>query len=540
MARAKPFYVTDCETDPFKAGRVPVPFIWGVYRHDTEEYWEFETPEEVADFFRQRTCIVYAHNGGKFDYHYLRNEINSDDPIMVIAGRLARFRIGTAECRDSWNLLNEPLRVFQKEEFDYTKLEAEVREKYRDDIRKYLRSDCVNLANTLAAYFSRYGRTITQASASMRYWKKHYPVPFQTQTVVQSAYYRDFYYGGRVQCFESGHGFTPFQVVDINSAYPYAMLHQHPISPEGKLDDHLPGDSKLGPCMIRLDAVARGCFPLRAESGELFFPEDERTVREYAITGWELMAALECDAVKIVNIKEVRRFVHTINFADYIHNFYNEILKAKANKDKLGDVFAKRFMNGLYGKFAADPEKYHEYVIASDDSLHEWLARGWQFLKPWGVRHLMVRDLPEEKQRYYNVATAASITGFVRAHLFKAIQKCSGVLYCDTDSIAARDTSAVPMGGALGEWKHEMDCTEFGIAGKKLYAFRGTKPGQSVAEWKIACKGVNLSPEQIVRVSEGERIIYHPEVPTYSFQRDEPIFIAREVKRTSKDIRHMA
>jgi DNA polymerase type B, organellar and viral len=540
VSRAKPFYTVDCETDPFKVGRIPVPFIWGVYRHDTEEYWEFETPADVVSFLAPLRVVVYAHNGGKFDYHYLREYINSDDPLMVIAGRLAKFKIGEAEFRDSWNLLNEPLKVFAKEDFDYTKLEPDVRERYRDEIRRYLKSDCVNLANTLAEYFARYGRTITQASASMRYWKEHYKVPFIPQTVVQSVYYRDFYYGGRVQCFESGHAYTNFNVVDINSAYPFAMLHQHPISAEGVLENHLPADDKIGPCLIRLDAVARGCFPLRAENGELFFPEDEHTIREYAITGWELLAALECDAVKIFNIKEVRRFPHTVNFHDYIHHFYDERLKAKANGDKLGDLFAKRFMNGLYGKFAADPRKYNEYVIASDDSLQSWHQKHFQLLKPWGERHLMVRELPEEKQRYYNVATAASITGFVRAHLFKAIQKCSGVLYCDTDSIAAHDTSSIDLGQQLGQWKKELQCTEYAIAGKKLYCFRGRKAEEAPEEWKIACKGVNLTAEQIVRVSEGERIVYTPAVPTYSFQRDEPIFINREVKRTSKDIRKMA
>ncbi|MGA9854262.1 MAG: DNA polymerase, partial [Gammaproteobacteria bacterium] len=481
----------------------------------------------------------YAHNGGKFDYHYLRDAINSDDPMMVIGGRLARFKIGECEFRDSWNVLNEPLRVFQKEDFDYTKLEPENRQQFIDDIRRYLRSDCVNLANTLASYFERYGRTLTQAGASMRYWKRNYKVPMIAQTPLQSEYYRDFYYGGRVQCFENGHAHVNFSVVDINSAYPYAMLHPHPISPVGKLVEHLPGGDDLGPCLIRLDAIAKGCFPLRAEDRSLYFPDDERSVREYAITGWELMAALECDAVKIIHIKEIRKFVHTVNFTDYINTFYQERLKAKANGDKLGDVFNKRFMNGLYGKFAADPEKYKEYVIASDDSLSSWHKKGFEAIKPWGDRLLCSRGLPEEKQRYYNVATAASITGFVRAHLFKAIQKCAGVLYCDTDSIAARDTTSVMLGTDLGQFKHEMDCSEYAIAGKKLYAFRGTTQSGADPIWKVACKGVNLTAEQIVAVAQGERLTYQPAVPTYSFQRDTPVFINRRVQNTFRDIRNM-
>ncbi len=557
MARGKPFASIDCETDPFKAGRVPVPFMWGIFRGDTEEYWEFATVEEVIAFVSKRDWTFYAHNGGKFDYHYLRDHINSDDPIMVIAGRLASFKIGSAQFRDSLNLFpNTPLRSFAKEDINYSKLEADARAAYIDEIRRYLRSDCVNLWNVVNAYFTKFGRSLTQAGSSMRYWKKHYPCSFTPQTAAQSTYYREFYYGGRVQCFESGYRKHDFSVIDINCAYPHAMMQKHPISPEGVNIAHLPGDADLGPCLIRLEAVAHGCFPLRAESGELFFPDDETTVREYAITGWELIAALECNAVKIVKIKEIREFDQLVSFAEYITHFYDERKIAKTTGDKVQDIFCKYFMNGLYGKFAADPEKYKEYVITHNETLDRWCnsEHHYQDLKPWGERRLCVRDLPEVKHRYYNVCTAASITGWVRAHLFRALRQCEGVLYCDTDSIAATNIGNLPLGEQLGQWKLEFIGNEFAIAGKKLYAFGGhtmtptdslyARDGKKLTNttegYKQACKGVKLTPEQIIAVAKGERVIFNPEVPTYSFQRDEPVFISREVKNTCKDIRLVA
>lgn len=515
---------------------MPAPFLWGVY--DGENYHEFQTAAEVVVFLRDKRVIVYAHNGGKFDYHYLRDEINSDDPLMVISGRLAKFKIGEAEFRDSINILVNPLRAFAKEEIDYSKLESDVRAIHREEISRYLRSDCVNLWETISAYNKKFGSSLTQAGASMRYWRKHYKVPLVPQTAAQSEYYRDFYFGGRVQCFTEGNQKENFSVVDINSAYPRAMLEHHPLSPTALEIEHLPGDEKeLGPCMIRLDAIAKGCFPLRGERYELYFPDDETTVREYCVTGWELAAALEFDAIKIINIKEIRKFPQVVNFAEYINHFYSERLDAKARGDKVNDVFAKLFMNSLYGKFAANPEKYKEYVITHADTLDRWCneREGYHDLKAWGDRRLLVRDLPESKHRYYNVATAASITGFVRAELFKAMRRCSGVLYCDTDSIAAREIQQLPMGDQLGQWKLELVCDEYAIAGKKLYAFHGVNnKGETV--WKQASKGVKLSPEQIVAVSRGEAITFTPEVPTYSFQRNEPIFISREIKKTVKDI----
>ena len=146
-------WALDSETDPFKAGRIPQPFIWGAYCLALDRYEQFVTCEQVAEFFARRKARVYAHNGGKFDYHFLRNHINSDEPIMVIAGRLARFKIGDSEFRDSYNILPVPLRAYEKTVVDYTIFEPGLRDlpANRAIIEAYLKSDCVNLAEFLQA-----------------------------------------------------------------------------------------------------------------------------------------------------------------------------------------------------------------------------------------------------------------------------------------------------------------------------------------------------------------------------------------------------
>lgn len=543
MAAQKPFLTIDCETDPFKVGRVPLPFVWGLYDGQTEQYNEFDDVASLIAALENREVIIYAHNGGKFDYHYLREYINSDQAVMVISGRLSRFHIGVCEFRDSINILVNPLRVFAKEEIDYKLMEPDVRQKHMTEIRKYLRSDCVNLWNTIHSYNELYGRTLTQAGAAMKYWRKNYPTDFVKQTATQSAVYRDFYYGGRVQCFKKGYRKAKFSVVDINSAYPRAMLEQHPISPEGVLESVLPKGDRFLNCMIRLRAVSRGAFPLRAADG-LYFPHDERTVREYFVTGWELRAAMEHNAVRIVQLIEIHRFVKTINFADYVEHFYSERKRAKAIGDRALDTFAKLFLNSLYGKFAADPEKYAEYMIASDDTLLHWVHRGWERIGDWGTRHLVSQPLPEVKHNYYNVATAASITGYVRAMLFDALSRVYDPIYCDTDSIAARDVSGLELGPELGQWKLEAECDQYAIGGKKLYAFRKTDKwlasertkNENAPQFKTASKGVRLTPEQIIDVARGKEIIYEPDVPTYSIHSAAPHFVNRVVKSTYKDV----
>jgi hypothetical protein len=538
MARRKgrPFIVIDAETDPFKAGRIPQPFIWGCYEGDDSTYREFDTAAALVEYLSDKDVLVYAHNGGRFDFHYLRDFLAPDSPIMVIAGRLAMFKIGKAEFRDSMNILVNPLRAFAKDEIDYKKLEPDVRHLHMDEIRMYLRSDCVYLYNTIARYFNDYGRSMTQAGAAMRYWKKTYKVPFVPQTAGQSERYREFYYGGRVECFVTGHRKVSFKVIDINSAYPRAMQEQHPISPEGRAQSRMPRDKDMPRSFVRFVGTSKGALPFRADDGRLFFPND-KTERTYSVTGWELQTALELDLCSVRKVETAHVFAQTVNFRDYVKHFWDKRIEAKAIGDKAADVFAKLFLNSLYGKWAADPEKYHEYVLAEPESFPRWQRDGYVPILNWGLRILMERPLPEDKHNYYNVATAASITGWVRAYLMRALNQCSGVLYCDTDSIAARDIGSLPLGTKLGEWKHEMDCVEYAIAAKKTYAFRDKVKGQDGKDqWKVASKGVKLTSEEIVRVARGEAVTHAPIVPTYSMFESKPAFTKRIIRRTESDI----
>lgn len=589
MARkTRPIWTYDTETDPFLTDRIPTPFVWGLYDGANDRYYEFWELDKFLEFLEsayvQRIApIVYAHNGGKFaDYHCMRDRINSDEQIMVISGRLAKFRIGDVEFRDSLNILPVALKVFAKEKVDYAIMEADVRmlPKNREIISRYLQSDCVNLYEAITGFNKTYGSNLTQAGAAMKYWQKKFNVKAPKQSLTQFELYKPYYYGGRVQCFQEGHARADFKVVDINSAYPRAMLEHHPICVEAQIEDHLPAGDALTRCFVRLDAVAQGCFPFQPdrlerlagdrELGTLYFPEDDKEVREYFVTGWELKTALELNKVKIIRIKEVHHFTQTISFADYIEHFYDKRLKAKAEGNTAQDIYAKLLMNSLYGKFSSDPSRYQEYLIAHPEGVPKWMADGFIENEVWGSRYLMCRPLPESKQRHYNIATAASITGFVRAFLFESLCKCEGLLYCDTDSIAARDVSKLTQSSKLGDWKLEMECDEYAIAGKKLYAFGDVKKDYSqeiskyIAEhypdgahhsdeeimrdmkrlfkgpggwYKKACKGVDLTPEEIIVAATGGEIKYRPQVPTYSIHKPGPVFIPRNVKKTFKDIR---
>lgn len=577
--------VVDAETDPFEPGEFVQPFIWGVLLDDGS-YREFDTTEALVSWLvepAQNGLTLYAHNGGKFDYHFFREAIEADSPISVIAGRLARCRVGGVELRDSLNLFGQTrLADFAKEEIDYALMRRGVRDipANRELIRKYLKSDCVNLLALVSKFIERYGMQFTQAGAAMKYWGKHYapkePSPsggerglIPHSTAAQYERYAPFYYGGRVQCFASGHARENFEVVDINSAYPRAMMDAHPYECAGLTMSRLPKEESAIPqCLIELDGVSKGALPIRANDGSLFFPEDESKVRRYTVTGWEMLAGLETNTLAVDRIVSCHYFGKPVSFAGYIEHFFNERANAKIAEDKAGDIFAKIFMNGLYGKFASNPTKYREFVLSEAGTLsyEHWRQLGYMDQGYWGGRKMLVRPVPIEKHRYYNIATAASITGWVRAFLWRSLLACDRPLYCDTDSIAARDVSRLDTGKKLGQWKLEAECDEYAIAGKKNYAFHITgkdrpmdvtkqKPLDAANDagerytakqweelrkcWKLASKGSDLSPAEMIKAATGGTVLARANVQNFSIHRNEFVFIDRHVRSTYRDIADM-
>jgi len=525
-------YTLDAETDPFKAGRVPAPFIWGLYSENQgiEEYFEFETTKEVIQFLSTKHAIVYAHNGGKFDYHFMSEFFEPFSDVMIINGRIAKFFIGLCEFRDSYNIIPRPLKAYEKDKIDYAIMEETERFKPENlkIIKAYLRNDCKYLYEMVKIFIDNYGFNLTLASSAMKFWSKQNHI--KPPDTPRSFYNRlhPFYYGGRVECFYNGIIEKEFKVIDINSAYPFAMTHYHPYGEDFIIDDRLPvSKSAIEKSFIRLTAESTGAFPFRSKSG-LQFPNDGE-IREFTITGWEYLAALETGNLKHCKIHDVYIFDESITFTNYVEHFFKLKADSKAAGNKANTLIAKLFLNSLYGKFAANPDHYNEYIIIESDlidAVQNDKTNQYIFSGTFGKWAVMQQPLPEERQRYYNIAVAASITGFVRAYLYRAMNKCKGVMYCDTDSISCEDTSDLAIGPNLGEWELEAVCNYGAIAGKKMYAFQKLD-----GKWKTATKGVKISPEEVIKLAMGETVTFTPIAPTFSYKK-EPKFISRKVRKT--------
>lgn len=528
-------WAVDCETDPFKAGRIPRPFIWGSY--NGSEYHTFETADDFLAFITERDCICYAHNGGKFDWHYLLDRIPPFSSCMVIAGRLAKFKIGKAEFRDSFNIMPMPLRAGGKklEIEDYSIFEQSCRDApgNRELIADRLRTDCLYLFEMLQTFFLEFGLHLTISSASMACWSRIADVRKPETTAEFYARFAPFYFGGRVECFSKGEVTSPFKIIDINSAYPYAMTFLHPYGEIPHESQSLPNSrAAIQRCFLTVRCAATGCFPFRADDGSLEFPAD-RVEREFHVTGWEFLAALETGAVREYELRTVLQLPESIEFRSYMDHFYKMKTSAKAAKDAARYEFAKRFLCSLYGKFGSNPDNYSEYQLVPPRYIEAACeSEGYQFCAEVGPHALLARPLSDVKKRFYNVATAASITGFVRAYDWRAMHavRNSGatVHYIDTDCLHATGAGELDLDdNRLGAWKVEAECVYGAYAGKKLYACRTTDD-----KWKTASKGVKLTAAQICDVARGSPVEFVPDVPQYSLKRGIH-FVPRKIRRTA-------
>lgn len=513
----------DCETDPFCAERIPQPFIWGLYAPDLG-FLTFPSTKELFEFLDGTEYRIYAHNGGKFDFHYMLEYIPSWQEVITINGRLAQFKVGNNIFCDSYCILPVSLATYQKTKVDYSIFEKEEREKPENAaiIYDYLKDDCIFLYEFVDTFIKENGYSLTIASSAIKKLQKIEGFKIRDSGKRFFDMMRPYYYGGRVECFEKGLVDGEIKFFDINSAYPYAMTHEHPH--DASITTYQKNPQIKGHNFYKLQAKSLGIFPFRNDDGSLHFPNDEKE-RIFCITGWELLTAIRLN--KAENIKHIEQieFLLTKNFKKYVYHYYD--IKQNSKKGSAENIISKLYLNSAYGKFGADASKYRTTYICDQDDFGKAISKGFSIHSEIHDRLLISKQKDEKEWRYYNAATAASITGFVRAYMSEALHTIERPLYCDTDSIVFMGFHNLKCGDNLGEWKSEGEFHSGGIGGKKIYALRN----KNTREEKTACKGVKLEFEEIIKVCKGEIITKTPISPIYSLKKGK-YFLKKSIAMT--------
>ncbi len=646
----RPHSTLDLETDPFrgpshpKGERMPQAFAAGFYDGSIcTVYWPKKGEGNCIELVvhhvlkwakgQKEKPIIYMHNGGKFDAHFMLAEILIQLRKMYNIKELKLFCIGsriveieTPDCsfRDSYALIPKPLKAFsKKDEIEIEKLEPEVREKHREEITKYLRQDCVGLYDGLSEFFKLYGCGLTLASTAFRILGKDFGGKIRRTSETYDTVFRKAFFAGRVQFFGLGRfgsldGKKRYEIVDINSSFPWSMTQTHWFSDRYTMVEKAPTEFR-DQCFYEITCDSDGVLPVRSSDG-VNFPVIKQG--KFFVVGHELFKAKLLGLVSSLKIEMVYLPEEVNDFEAYVTHFYELKKNAKTPAER---EFAKLFLNASYGKYAQNSRDFVDSIVteygqkpdARLQKLKEKHAvhvrkefqklnrkkkhklfevgndQGFIFtyedseyfvipdLEPkdsvfqmefWGhqyddlQRGLSFWSLPairnEGFAEFNNVATAASITALARAKLAEAMAISKGVLYCDTDSIIASDTSKLKKSDKIGDWKLEKECDAIWLGGKKLYVCHGAKDygvikkpeGKFFREvhlpqfafhryyitkkdfdnsWKMASKGVKLKVEDLIAVCEGEERKYSFDAPNYSV-KSKPHFTVRTVRRDDK------
>ena len=562
--------VVDFETDPFLYGRDPRPFAAGFYDGEIyKEFWGDDCVMQLLCYLESRTdpLCIYAHNGGKFDFFYFLEAGVIENPVLIINGRIVKAGfMGVHEIRDSYAIMPAPLakignsKIGNKVEIDYAIMERDVRELNKKEILDYMKPDCVILWNAVFEFRERYGNKLTVGAMAISELGKLHPVSRQNKS--HDKRFRSFYFGGRVQCFESGHIKADLQIFDVNSMYPAVMKDfNHPtgsyyVSPGAdaiKKFNHKTGDFKgfAGMYFMRFTGYSKCALPRKNEETKILeFPD---MIGEFFACSHEVKAACELGLLKVQQIHEVLVPCSFMSFGEFVDAGMHEKISAKKNEDFISEFFAKLKLNSAYGKFGSNPEGFKEWFIYDEqcsteehDTFVEWIeanpkevdpetgkiiSLGAELVQDLGRFEIWQAPAPND-DGYFDVAVAASITSAARSVLLRAIHSAVRPIYCDTDSLICASLPGVIIDpNILGAWKFEGSTKEIYVGGKKLYSCILNERGKDGSiKYKLASKGAKLVHQDLIDICAGKTVHWKSDAPNFKFS-GEVKYVARNIRK---------
>ena len=554
----RPFITMDFETDPFNSdiNQIIKPF----YVHFYSKHFgiDFGIWNECSDDLLlaayaylkaiETPCLIYAHNGGRFDHKYLTFDGYVEGPVMFKGSGYMRacLRDTPHELRDSFHLLPVPLAKINKDQIDIKKCAASRRGKHKAEIIRYCRNDCVYLHEALEVSFREFGVELTIGQIARKTLKKFYPAIKDVGEEVDEAL-RVFMRGGDVNCPRGSGIFEGLiRYYDVNSMYPYVMKsYAHPIG-----SDYLWRHGGPNRCtfFLHIRCISHGVLPFTSlEDGRISKPNDD-VIRDYFISIYEYKMALLHSKLSSVTIVQCVDNFTSSNFANWVDHFYDKRLAARAAGNKYEEANFKSLLVNGFGKFCQDPRRFLEHFVTvhNEDGTHNrppkpplhlkdhprglWKAgevderRRWRLSQ--GGDKCVIWERDPIFDVFYNVGTGASITGAARAILMNfLILAGDHVLYNDTDSVVTQDFSfddELVDQSELGKLKLEMEETRFVTAGKKMYEIGGF----------VKSKGVKAQPGDMEKLVRGATLSYRNLAPTFD-KFGEQSYITRKIKATT-------
>jgi hypothetical protein len=501
----KPIAVCSVVTDP-EAGEETEPFVTAFFDGKTHaQWWGHGCQSDLARYIESQSgkMIVYARNGGRADFYHLLPWIDRRE-LMVIDSRIVRCWIGPHQLRDSWAIT--PFDLY-KDPVDYSDYHKDMREGKRAEIQASL---CVTLNDEFKLckrFVEEFGEYSTLGAVSSRVLSHHVPYWRGTEAYDESMRKR-FYFGGRNELFRSGVIEGDIREYDVSSMYGSVMCdYLHPVGTKFSIG------KRIGPktCFVVVKGENHGAFCIRSrDTGELVFGTQQG---EYAVSIHEFNAGVESGSFRVRKVIEAYNWERLGEFSGFVRPYYDKRITCSRSGDYWGTEIYKNLINAAYGKFSQNPSRYCDYYL-TDRGCKPARKGEWVIAvrSRAGCGYTLWKQ-PARHMVWMNVATAASITGAARARLLEGMQKTKGWIYCDTDSLICDGPTKIEVGkGEMGKWKLEHRATTAAMVRKKIYALFGKK-GECL---KIAHSGCSLTPDEVLRAAQGERLEKVDLAPTFS------------------------
>jgi hypothetical protein len=271
---------------------------------------------------------------------------------------------------------------------------------------------------------------------------------------------------------------------------------------------------QIASSMLTITCVSHGAFPVRAKDNSITYHEHKGV---FNVTGHEFLMARKLNLISNWLVIECNVPHSTANFGKFVRMVHKRKNQASKDGNKIQRLIHKLVMNSGYGRLAIDPRDWMDHKILPVGEYNRKMAKeGWNICERFEEMgfDFLERPTSVKKMVFHNVATAASITGYVRSMLMSAIANVSEPIYCDTDSIICKGNATLNFGENLGDWELEASNNKgIHIAGKKLYAMR-----LAGGIWKTASKGVRLQPHEICNVANGEEQVWRNFAPSFNLK----------------------
>lgn len=493
---------------------------------------------DESDFFdalTARSGNYYAHNGGRYDIAWALGYAVKRRPNMRWNARtrgagVLSVRLGQVELRDSFAIC--PMKLSTAAELSgksvkldfglpceceracggYCVLDRELTARERRKVEAYLHGDCVALLDTLDAIEARAVRDdidlrLTIGSTAWATARDWLGLPAATHALGRYGRLREGYYGGRVEVFRrrapSGHRY------DIHSSYPAALTRVS--LPHGACVRHTSAraasrayaagrEGVFGADVFVPHSMRIPPLPVRVPD-RLLYPTG-------AISGtWTALELRYAESLGCV-VRAVRWGYSWRESSPFLAPFAERVWSYRADAAASGEdawaAWYKWIANSLTGKLAqnvthtsllwvpGDPPEFDPFGPPVDVALDDDAGA-------------FVHKKTTRVDACAHVECSAYLTAEARIELHRQLMHAERPVYCDTDSVYARDELTRRIGPELGEWGYEGAMTHFRALAPKVYRYRCARCKKHPSGgWHVRGKGLpGLDARGFERLARG-------------------------------------